>query len=103
MNVPPVRHLVYAWLALLALLALTLASAYVPMGQGNVAINFAVAFAKTVVVMVLFMHAAASGGFVRLLAVAGFAWLLVLAGLGWVDYGTRDPANASRPALVKHR
>jgi cytochrome c oxidase subunit 4 len=100
-TVPPLRRYVGAWVALLALLAVTCASAFVPMGYGNAVANFAIAFAKAAIVMLVFMEAARSGGFVRLLAVAGLAWLLMLGGLAAVDYGTRGPANAPHPAATR--
>lgn len=98
-----VRHLVFAWIALLALLGLTLGSAYVPMGTAvNTAMNYAIALAKAAIVMVVFMHATRSGGFVRVLAAAGLVWLLMLAALGLTDYATRAPANVSRPEHPPH-
>ena len=103
MKTRPVRHFVYAWIALLALLAITAGSAFIPMGLANGLVNYAVAFAKTAIVMILFMHALASGGFVRILAITGLAWLVVMGSLGLTDYATRGPANASRPEMIRYR
>jgi cytochrome c oxidase subunit 4 len=92
-----IRHLLLAWGALLVLLGLTLGSAFVPMGPWNGVVNYAVAFAKAAIVMIVFMHATRSGTFVRLLAVTGLVWLLIMATLGLSDYGTRGPADAKPP------
>jgi cytochrome c oxidase subunit 4 len=91
-----ISHLVFAWIALLALLGLTLGSAYLPMGAANTALNYAIALAKAAIVMVVFMHAARGDGFVRVLALAGLVWLLMLGALGLADYATRAPANGSQ-------
>jgi cytochrome c oxidase subunit 4 len=101
MKARPVRQLVLAWIALLVCLGLTLGSAYIPLGPANAPINYAIAFAKAAIVMIVFMHAAHSGGFVRLLAFTGLVWLLMLGGLGLTDYATRAPANASQPQLSR--
>jgi len=94
-----IRHLLLAWGALLVLLALTLGSAFVPMGPWNGVVNYAVAFAKATIVMIVFMHATCSGGFVRLLALTGLVWLLIMGTLGLSDYGTRGPPNRAQSRL----
>ena len=48
------RTLVLAWLALLALLALTVGSALIPLGTLNLAINFVIAAATAWIVAVVF-------------------------------------------------
>ena len=53
-----VVHLSLTWVALMGLLALTCGTAYLPLGSWNVAINFAVAAAKALLVVFVFMEVA---------------------------------------------
>ena len=86
--------LVLVWLALLGLLAATAASAYVPMGDWNSAVNMAISSIKALLVAVFFMHLRHAGALLRLVAIAALLWLALLFGLSWTDYSTRDVAPA---------
>ncbi len=86
MNDPAVRTHVVAWLALLALLALTLGSAYVPLHGFNTAINLGIACAKASIVAIFFMRLRSAGTLVRLAAAIGAVWLALLIGLGLTDF-----------------
>lgn len=86
----PVRSYLLVWIGLIALLLLTLGSAYVPLGQLNVAINLTIAAAKALLVMIFFMHLRGSDRFTKILAAAGFVWLTTLLGLGLADFLTRS-------------
>ena len=79
------RRLVIAWAALLLLLALTVGSAFLPLGRGNAALNFAIAAAKTCIVALVFMDLARSAPAVRLAAIIGVVWLAILGGLALAD------------------
>jgi cytochrome c oxidase subunit 4 len=78
------------WLALLLLLALSVGSAYIPLGVGNGLINYGVATAKAALVVIFFMHLDRARALVRLAALAGVFWLLFLFSLSFGDYLTRD-------------
>jgi len=78
------------WLALLALLALSVGSAYIPLGPGNGAINYGVAVTKAALVLVFFMHLDRSRALIRLAALAGLFWLAFMFSLSLSDYLTRD-------------
>ena len=67
-----------AWAVLMGLLALTLGSAYVPMGALNTIANLAIALRKAGIVAIVFMGLRSDDGLLRLAAAAGFFWLLVL-------------------------
>lgn len=86
---PSLRRYLLTWVALLALLALTLGVAYVPLGAVNVALNIGIAGAKALLVMAVFMHLSGAGAVNRLAAAAGFLWLLILLGPTLGDYLTR--------------
>jgi cytochrome c oxidase subunit 4 len=78
------------WTALLGLLALTCASAFVPMGRLNTVVNFAIAALKALIVVFVFMHLKKNRPTVWLAAVAGVAWLSLLVGMSLADYLIRS-------------
>jgi cytochrome c oxidase subunit 4 len=73
------------WLALMALLALTAGSSFVPLGTFNVVVNFTIAAIKAALVLVFFMHVARGEAAVRIAAAAGLLWLGFLFALSFVD------------------
>jgi cytochrome c oxidase subunit IV len=76
-------------IALLALLALTWAIAYVDLGPFNLIVALAVAIAKAIVIALFFMHIKGSSRLLHLAAIAGVIWLLFLISLTLGDYATR--------------
>lgn len=87
--VPPIRTYVLVWAALIALLLLTLGSAYVQLGRFNAAINLAIAAAKALLVIFFFMHLRSAHYMLRIAATAGFFWLAILIGLSLTDFAVR--------------
>jgi len=79
----------YAWIALLALLGITCASAYLPMGTINAVVNLAVAATKAFVVAIVFMRLGKERPLIRLVAAIGVIWLVLLAGLSATDFAAR--------------
>lgn len=75
--------------ALLALLALTWAIAYLDLGPFNLIVALAVAITKAIVIALFFMHIRSSSRILHLAAVAGLLWLLILISLTLGDYFTR--------------
>ena len=90
MSSPSIPTLSWTWLALLILLAITCASAYIGLGALNTCINIGIAVVKALLVGAVFMHLRQSSPLVRLFAAAGVVWLLILAGLGAADFLTRS-------------
>lgn len=82
------------WLGLLAFLALTVASSYVPLGTWNSVANIAISCAKGLLIALFFMELRTAGALVRVVALAGLVWLGILFGLSWSDFGTRSAAPA---------
>jgi len=76
-----IRRLALAYIGLLALLALTVASSFVDLGGFNAALNLAIAAAKAGVIAVLFMHLAETEPLPRLARAAAGLWLAILFGL----------------------
>ncbi len=89
----------FTWLALLALMLLSLGSAYLRLGAFNMPAGLVIAAIKAALVAWLFMRLREAGRLVRLAALAGLAiWVIQLALTG-VDYETRvqTPAAVQRP------
>ena len=74
------------WAALMILLALTTGLAFVPLGPAQLGVSLAIACAKALLVLLLFMELKASSGLVRVFAAAGFFWLLIMIALTSADY-----------------
>lgn len=77
------------WAALVVLLATTTGLAFVPLGRWNIVVALAIATAKALIVVIVFMELRRSSGLVRVFAGAGFLWLLILLGLTGADYSSR--------------
>jgi cytochrome c oxidase subunit 4 len=82
------------WLALMALLALTTASSYIPMGAWNSVANMGISCAKALLIALFFMHLRGAGVLLRIAALTGLVWLALLFGLSWSDFGTRNISPA---------
>jgi cytochrome c oxidase subunit 4 len=76
-------------IALLALLALTWAIAYVDLGPFNLIVALAIAITKAIIIALFFMHIKGSSRVLHLAAVAGIIWLLIMISLTLGDYVTR--------------
>jgi cytochrome c oxidase subunit 4 len=111
MKTSTIAPLVATWFALLVLLALTTASAYLDLGFGNTLLNLVIAGVKVALIAVFFMHLGQSDGAVRIAAVAALFFLFILAFLAFSDILSRpshpapwhEPARESRgtdPALT---
>ena len=83
------RHIVLAWVGLVALLGLTLGMAFVPLGKGNIAVALAIGAAKALIVIFVFMELARGHPLKLIFAGAGLFWLIILFGLSFTDYATR--------------
>jgi cytochrome c oxidase subunit 4 len=84
-----VRTILVAWAALLALLALTVAASFAPLGRVLPYFSYVIAFAKTAIVVWIFMELRGRDGLQRIALAAGFAWLLILFVLLFADNLTR--------------
>jgi cytochrome c oxidase subunit 4 len=83
------RLVLRCWLALMVLLALTTASAFIPLGSANLFVSLAIAIAKALVVLLFFMELRVSSALVRVFAAAGFFWLMIMIALTSADYTHR--------------
>jgi cytochrome c oxidase subunit 4 len=92
----PPRALIVAWLALMALLALTVFGAYQPLGSANTVLALGIATGKALIVAAIFMELRERDGLMIAVAGAGFFWLAIMLWLTLADYMTRPdfPAQA---------
>lgn len=88
------RMILRCWGALILLLALTTGLAFVPLGSAQLGVSLAIALAKALIVLLLFMELKGSSGLVRVFAAAGFFWLLIMIGLTTADYTHRTDHRA---------
>lgn len=84
-----VRPILYAWAALLALLALTVGASFAPLGPVLPFVSYSVAIAKTGLIVWLFMEMKTRDGLQRLAFAVGFVWLGFLLVLTFADVMTR--------------
>lgn len=89
MNDTTVRRYLTAAGALLGLLALTIALAYVDLGAGNLPVALTIASVKAILVGWFFMHLRDAGASMRLFAFAGLLWLAFLVTFTLTDVFTR--------------
>lgn len=85
-NVLPI---LYAWAALLVLLALTIAASFAPLGPVLPFVSYAIAIAKTALIVWLFMEMKTRDGLQRIALAVGFVWLFILLLLSFADILTR--------------
>jgi len=85
------RPVVYVlvWLALLALLAVTVGTAFLPLGWANTPLNLAISVTQAALVMLFSMHLRAAHPLVKIIAVIGFFGIAILIILSLFDVLTR--------------
>lgn len=84
-----IRPLIFTWLGLMALLALTVASTFAPIGALKPVVNLAIAFAKAGLIFWMFMHLREQKWLIRIMALAALVWLAILAAMTHADLLTR--------------
>lgn len=83
------RQVLPVWLGLMALLALSCAVAYAPLGSWSVAIGFGLAATQASLVAVLFMRLDQASALIRLTAACGLFWSAILFSLTLADVLSR--------------
>jgi cytochrome c oxidase subunit IV len=74
---------------LMALLALTWTLGYINLGLFNLPIALCISFAKTILIILFFMHIKGSSRLLHLAAVTGLLWLFIMLLLTLSDYASR--------------
>jgi cytochrome c oxidase subunit 4 len=90
-----IRLYILVWVALMALLTLTVGATFAPIGALKGPVNLGIAFAKAALVFWFYMHLRQRPGLERLAAVAAAAWLLILLLLSGADFISRPWFPAS--------
>jgi cytochrome c oxidase subunit 4 len=99
MSIPrPSRAVTLSWLALIALLGLTVTLAYQPLGPFNGPISLVIATIKCLIVAAIFMELRFHRGLRWAFAGAGVFWLAILLWLASTDFANR--ANFPPPFAV---
>lgn len=90
-------YLVFA--ALLVLLAATVGAAYLNLGAWAVPVAMAIATAKALLIVLIFMHVRYESGIVQIFAVSGFLWLGILFSFLLTDFWSRraESSIGARP------
>jgi len=86
---PRPRVYVLVWLTLLALLAVTVSSAFVPLGWANTPVNLAISVTQAALVMLFSMHLRSAHPLLKVIAVIGFIGIAILIILSLFDVLTR--------------
>ena len=89
-HISPVRLYVLIFLTLMVLTAVTVAVAYVNLGELNKVVALGIATFKATLVVLYFMHVKYSSRLTKLVVVSGFFFLIVLLGLTMADYASRE-------------
>jgi cytochrome c oxidase subunit 4 len=88
----PARLYWFNCLWLMLLLGLTWTLGYVNFGVFNLVIALTIAFAKTILIVLFFMHIRWSSRLLHLAAGVGLLWLLIMLTLTFADYYSRGSA-----------
>ena len=83
------KRLAIVWLALMALLALTVAGSFTVTGAASAVVSFGVAAAKVALIFWFFMQLRTEKGLIRVFAVGTIAWLAILLIMLTIDNVTR--------------
>jgi caa(3)-type oxidase subunit IV len=85
------RPMVYilVWLVLLALLVVTVGSAYLSLGWANTPLNLAISVTQAALVMLFSMHLRSAHPLMKIIAVIGFFGIALLITLSLFDVLTR--------------
>jgi len=98
-HVTPLGVYFAVFATLMVLTGVTVAVAYVNLGELNKVVALGIAGFKATIVVLYFMHVKYASRLTKLFAVTGIFFLAVLLGLTMVDYGSRTWVNP--PALLQ--
>jgi cytochrome c oxidase subunit 4 len=77
------------WLSLLVLFGVSLGSSFLPLGNGNIALNLFVAIIMIVLLASFLMDLNNAKALIRVIAAAGLFWLILMFALTFSDYLSR--------------
>ncbi len=86
----------YPFLGLIGLLALTVLSAFLPLGPANIWVSTVISVCKAWIIYTFFMELREAGTIIRVFALLGVIWLVVMLSLAGTDYLSRWPGTLQR-------
>ena len=98
-HVSSVKMYVGIFLTLMVLTAVTIAVAFVSLGEFNKVVALGIASFKATLVVLYFMHVKYASRLTKLVIVTGFFFLAILLGETMIDYASRTWVNP--PALLQ--
>jgi cytochrome c oxidase subunit 4 len=90
-HVVPLKVYIGVFVALIALVALTIGAAFLDFGPFSLPIALTIASIKALLILLYFMHVRYSSHVSWVYAGAGFFWLIILIVLTLSDYLSRGP------------
>ena len=88
-NASPARNYILTGVALLGLLALTIAASYVNLGVLNPIVTASISVASTALIILFYMNVRQSKPLLWVFVAAGFFWLGIMFVLAFSDFLTR--------------
>lgn len=98
-HVVPIKVYLGVFVALMVLMAATIGFAYMDLGFLNNVVALTIAIAKTLLIMLYFMHLRYSSRLTRVFAAVGFLFLIILVTFTLSDYLTRGDFSTIAPTL----
>ena len=98
-HVSPLKVYIGIFLTLMVLTGVTVAVAYVNLGEMNKVVALGIASFKATLVVLYFMHVKYQSRLTKLVVVTGFFFLAILLGMTMIDYGSRQWVNP--PAIQR--
>ncbi len=98
-HVSPLKVYIGIFLTLMVLTAITVAVAYVNLGQLNKVVAMGIASLKATLVVLYFMHVKYASRMTKLIVISGLFFLGILLSLTMVDYSSREWVNP--PAILQ--
>jgi cytochrome c oxidase subunit 4 len=85
-----IKSYLLVFFGLMALLGGTICAAYIDLGRLNLPVAMGISVAKTVLIILFFMHVRQGSKLTKLLACVGFFWLAIMLSLVMNDYLSRQ-------------
>ncbi|CAN5320812.1 hypothetical protein BH18ACI2_BH18ACI2_07060 [soil metagenome] len=98
-HVAPLKVYIGIFLTLMVMTAITVAVAYVNLGQFNKVVALGIASFNATLVVLYFMHVKYQSRLTKLVVVTGFFFLAILLGMTMIDYSSREWVNP--PAILQ--
>ena len=98
-HVSPLKVYIGIFLTLMVLTAITVAVAYVNLGQLNKVVAMGIASLKATLVVLYFMHVKYASRLTKLVVISGLFFLGILLSLTMADYSSREWVNP--PAILQ--